>query len=141
MAEKFRSIIRIAGTDIPGDMPVKRGIRKIKGISFMTANAICTKFNLKNKKIGELSDKDIDTLIAYLQKIPKWMKNRHDKHILSADIDMTTRTDINFLKRIRAYRGIRHERNLPVRGQRTRSSFRKGSTVGVKRKTSVQAKR
>ncbi|HDD46536.1 MAG TPA: 30S ribosomal protein S13, partial [Candidatus Aenigmarchaeota archaeon] len=46
----------------------------------------------------------------------------------------TTKLDINFMKKIKTYKGIRHALGLPVRGQRTRSSFRKGRTIGVKRK-------
>ena len=57
-----------------------------------------------------------------------------DMHLSESDLTMGVRQDIEFLKKIRAYRGIRHELGLPVRGQRTRSSFRKGRTVGVQRK-------
>ncbi|MHC1580348.1 MAG: 30S ribosomal protein S13, partial [Methanopyraceae archaeon] len=51
-----------------------------------------------------------------------------------AELEMTVKQDIDRLKKIRAYRGIRHELGLPVRGQRTKSSFRRGKTVGVKKK-------
>ena len=73
--------------------------------------------------------------------VPGWMLNRQrdvitgqDKHLLGTDILLTFREDINNLKKIRAYRGLRHERGLKVRGQRTKSTGRRGSTVGVSRK-------
>lgn len=57
-----------------------------------------------------------------------------DKHLLGTDIILTFREDINNLKKVRAYRGLRHERGLKVRGQRTKAAGRRGSTVGVNRK-------
>ena len=75
------------------------------------------------------------------KKLPDWMLNRRkdlftgeDLHILGAELPLRIREDINFLRKIRCYRGIRHERGLKVRGQRTRSTGRKGPAVGVIRK-------
>ena len=56
------------------------------------------------------------------------------RHVVGNELVLTVKQDIERLKRIRCYRGIRHELGLPVRGQRTRSTFRKGKTVGVQRK-------
>ena len=50
------------------------------------------------------------------------------------DIDMRLRDEINIMKKIRSYRGIRHERGLPARGQRTRANNRKGLSLGVSKK-------
>jgi small subunit ribosomal protein S13 len=70
-----------------------------------------------------------------------WMLNRQkdlvtgeNKHLLGQDILLTLREDLNTLKKIRCYRGIRHERGLKVRGQRTKSTGRRGSTIGVSKK-------
>jgi small subunit ribosomal protein S13 len=80
--------------------------------------------------------------------IPSWMLNRRrdyttgkDIHLVGADLIMILREDLNRLKKIRSYRGIRHELGLPVRGQRTKSSFRKGRTIGVSRKKVREKKR
>ena len=69
--------------------------------------------------------------------IPQWMLNRqYDvrsgeyKQIIGTEIDMTLRDDINRLKKIRSKRGIRHNRGLKVRGQRTRTTGRHGVVVG-----------
>jgi small subunit ribosomal protein S13 len=54
---------------------------------------------------------------------------------------MALREDLNRLRKTRSYRGIRHELGLPVRGQRTKSSFRTGRTIGVSRKKAKEKKR
>ena len=64
-----------------------------------------------------------------------------DLHLIGSEIDLIKREDINLLKKIRAYRGIRHEKGLPVRGQRTRSHKRTGLTVGVIRKKEMAKKK
>jgi len=53
------------------------------------------------------------------------------KHLVSSELSLAIRSDIDFMKKIRCYKGIRHELGLPVRGQRTKSSFRTGMIVGV----------
>ena len=72
--------------------------------------------------------------------IPSWMLNRRedyetgeDIHLIESDLDMTLRDDLNRMKKTRSYKGRRHEVGLPVRGQRTKSTFRKSATVGVRR--------
>ena len=57
-----------------------------------------------------------------------------DLHLVGTDVDIAVRSDIGRERRIRSRRGIRHELGLPVRGQRTRTTGRKGLVVGVKRK-------
>lgn len=144
--EEFKYIVRIAATDIDGNKPTKYALMQIKGIGYMVANAIVNHTGINGKgRIGKLSDDDIEKIsnaIATLNEwLPPWLRNRRrdlftgeDKHLIGTEIDLTKREDINLLKKIRAYRGIRHERGLPVRGQRTRSNKRSGLTVGVIRK-------
>ncbi|MHC1579247.1 MAG: 30S ribosomal protein S13, partial [Candidatus Alkanophagales archaeon] len=95
--------------------------------------------------LGKLSDEEIERLKNALESIekrlPSWMLNRRkdlhtgeDRHVLGSELLMTVREDINLLKKIRCYRGIRHELGLKVRGQRTRSTGRKGPAVGFQRK-------
>ena len=142
----FKYIVRIAATDIEGNKPTLYALTQIKGINFMVANAVLNYAGIDKKiRIGNLSDEEIEKIGEAIEKInewlPPWMKNRrrdlftgNDVHLIGTEIDLIKREDLNLLKKIRCYRGIRHERGLPVRGQRTRSNKRKGLTVGVVRK-------
>ncbi len=150
MSEKqeFRYMIRIANTDLPGNKGILYALRKIKGVGYSYANAICNTTGINiNKKAGELSDAEISELRNVIEEnqhnFPTWMKNRRndietgeDMHIIGHDLKFTKETDLRRLMKIKTNRGLRHSWNLPVRGQRTRSNFRrsKGKAVGVKRK-------
>jgi small subunit ribosomal protein S13 len=93
-----------------------------------------------------LPDSEIDKLKKVVEEdatniLPVWMVNRRgdintgeDKHFMGMDLSMTLREDLDLMKKMRSYKGIRHERGLRVRGQRTRSSGRTGAIVGVSRK-------
>jgi small subunit ribosomal protein S13 len=144
--EDFKYIVRLASTDVDGHKPAQYALTQIRGIHHMIAHAIIRHTGVEgNVKIGNLPDDDIkklDDAIARLNEwLPAWMKNRNkdiytgnDLHLVGTDIELTLREDINLLRKIRSYRGIRHERHLPVRGQRTRSNKRRGLTVGVQRR-------
>ncbi|MEM5798466.1 MAG: 30S ribosomal protein S13 [Candidatus Aenigmatarchaeota archaeon] len=143
--EKGQEIIRLAETDLDGQKDVARALMKIKGISFSFANAIAHAGGFYGKKLSELNEAEIKKLEDMLHQpekygIPVWLFNRRKdptgqtRHLLSSQLDFAVSFDINELKRIKCYRGVRHAAGLPVRGQRTRSSFRKGRSVGVIRK-------
>jgi len=144
--KEIQKIIRIGEADLDGTKPVAVAIRKIKGVSFMFSNAVANICNFGEKKLGELSEEEIEKLKDVLKnpqkyKIPEWCYNRRkdpltgeNKHLIGSSLEITKKMDIDMMKKIRCYKGIRHALGLPVRGQRTRSSFRKGATVGVKRK-------
>lgn len=145
---QFRHIVRIANTDLDGNRQVGDAIRKIKGVSFAFSSAICHLAQIDGtKKAGNLVPdevKRIDDTISNLGKlVPKWMLNRRkdmedgtDKHLLGADLTFAQESDIRFMKHIRTYKGMRHSIGAPVRGQRTRSNFRKnkGKVIGVVKK-------
>jgi len=144
---EIKGIVRIAGKDIKGERSIYLGLTDIKGISFMFSNAICQVLGLDPRaKIGTLDEetiKKIEDVIANPKKygIPTWLLNRRkdivtgeDKHLVMSDLDFAKKSDIQRLIDIQAYRGIRHMLGLKVRGQRTRSTGRKGRTVGVIRK-------
>lgn len=146
MAE-FKYIVRIADTDLDGNRPVIYAIQGIKGIGYRVAEGIVKRMGMNpREKIGNLSDEDIEKIRKVIEDdieniLPSWMMNHRkdfytgeDAHVLSTDLDLQKQDDINRLKRIKCYRGIRHEKGLPVRGQRTRSNGRKGLAVGVSRK-------
>jgi small subunit ribosomal protein S13 len=96
--------------------------------------------------MGLVSEDDVTKIEDALKNplnynIPEWMLNRREDyetgetlHLIESDLDMTLRSDLNRMKKTRSYKGRRHEVGLPVRGQRTKSTFRKGSSVGVRRR-------
>ncbi len=145
--QKVQKIIRVAETNVDGNKSVAVGIRKIKGLSFMFANAISTVSDLGNKKIGELTEselKGLEDIIFHPEShnIPKWLYNRkkdpetgEDIHLSVSQLDLRNKMDVDKMRKIKSYKGIRHSMGLPVRGQRTRSSFRKGRSVGVSKKS------
>jgi small subunit ribosomal protein S13 len=150
---KHIMIVRVAGKDLNGDQPLKRAIVGIRGVRFGMGRAICHVSGLGNKKVGDLTAEEIATIETMLKNpsnygVPSWVLNRRgdpaegtDRHIVSADLDLTHKMDINELKKKRCYKGVRHTAGLPVRGQRTRSSFRKsGKSVGVNRVKAKAAK-
>ena len=148
-SKDFKYIVRISNTDIDGDKNVVYGIKSIKGIGAHMANLIANESKInKNLKIGDLKDQDIEKLQAIIDKVsesaPSWMLNHRkdyetgeDIHLIGTEIEMHLRDEINIMKKIRSYRGIRHERGLPVRGQRTRANNRKGLALGVSKKREI----
>lgn len=144
--EEIKHIVRIANTDLDGKKSVQYSLTGIKGVNRRTARIISDIANVDpTLTMGYLEDEKIDSLKETIDNIesilPVWMLNRRkdlltgeNKHITSTDVLLIKREDLNTLKKTRSYRGIRHERGHKVRGQRTKSSGRKGLTVGVKRK-------
>lgn len=139
-------VVRILSKDIEGKMKVYAGLAKIKGISWMFSNAICKKLKIdKNRKIGSLTDDEIKKISEFVKNpdVPGFVTNRRadpeegkDKHLVGSDLELQKSFDIKRLKKIKSYRGLRHSVGLPVRGQRTRSNFRKNrkKAGGIKKK-------
>jgi len=138
-------LVRIYGKDILGNKNIYVGLTKIKGVSWSISNVLCKNLGLKkNTKVSELGKEKIVQIEKELGNLraAHFLKNRRadleagdTKHLLSHDLEMNKEFDIKRLKQIKSYKGIRHSLKLPVRGQRTRSHFRKsGITVGVKKK-------
>lgn len=147
MPEEFKHIVRIAGKDLSGKKRVQLALSDIKGVNVTYARAVAYVANIDPfTKLGDLSKDQIEHLEKILKNpaeygVPSWMLNRRkdfetgkDLHLVGADVDIAVRSDIGRERRIRSRRGIRHELGLPVRGQRTRTTGRKGLVVGVKRK-------
>lgn len=142
-AKEFRYLVRIMHTDIDGNKIVAMALRKIKGINYMFSSAICQMANIEStKKTGELSDEEVLKLEDVIKnpskfKIPIWMFNRRkdyetdeDRHLLVSDLDFVKSNDIKRLKKIKCRRGVRHILGLPLRGQRTKSNFRRTKSKG-----------
>lgn len=143
--DEMESLVRVFNQDLPGNRNILAALKKIKGISWGIANAVCVKINIdRTKKLGQLSKEDISKIENFLSalEIPEYMKNRRNDpetgettHLYSTDLELKKEFDIKKLRKIKSYRGLRHGLKLPVRGQRTRSHFRKkGKAVGVTRK-------
>ena len=148
--EEFRHIIRVMNTDIKGEKHVLYALTGIKGVSVMFANAVCRKAQVPiTKKAGYLSDSEIKALESVISNpikagIPEWVFNRRkdyesgeDKHLLSGNLDFSREMDIKRMKKTKSYKGLRHQWGLPVRGQKTKSNFRKNkgkASLGVQRK-------
>jgi len=141
----IRKIVRVGAKDLDGMMTVKKALPGVQGVGFMFANAVSTVCGFGDKRLGELSEHELKNLGDIIENpakygIPAWLYNRRfdpvdgkDTHLISARLELKRKMDINELKKRKCYRGVRHIIGLPVRGQRTRSSFRRSATVGVSR--------
>lgn len=141
--KRARSIVRLMSVDLDSNLSIYNALRNIKGIGFRVSSAILHNAGIDpSHKLGTLTPEQLAVVekAALDGSFPVWMRNTTDKHILKSDIDLTVRNDVNLMQKTRSYKGIRHERGLPVRGQRTRSSFRKNKTIGVVKKKAMAAK-
>lgn len=111
------------------------------------ANIVCKKADIDlNKRAGELSEQEVNAIITILNnprqfKIADWFLNRQKdiadgkySQVVSNNLDSKLREDLERLKKIRAHRGLRHFWGLRVRGQHTKTTGRRGRTVGVSKK-------
>jgi len=151
--EDFRYLVRISNTDLDGNKKVVDSIKKIRGVGFAFANAVCSVAGIeKGRKTGNLNDEEVkkieDVIVNAHSKLPEWILNRRrsiednsSKHLVSTDLSFAQENDIRQMQKIRSYRGIRHMAGAPVRGQRTRSNFRKnkGKVLGVVKSKAVAA--
>ena len=144
--EDFNFIVRIANSDIDGQKRTVIGLQSIKGVGKRVAEIVAKRAQIDPAvKIGALPDDkvaELEQLVTkYVEYAPEWAINRQndyesgsDMHLLGNDLDIIQKDDINRMKMIRCYRGIRHETHHKVRGQRTRSNGRHGLTMGVSKK-------
>ena len=141
--EDLRYFVRIEQTDLDGTKSVERALSELPGIGRRSARSIARNVGIDRREtLGRLDDNTIDEIVdevtSFADENPDWMTNRQrpffsgeTSHEIGNDLELTRRQDINRLKMIRAYRGIRHERGQKVRGQRTKSTGRSEGTVGV----------
>jgi small subunit ribosomal protein S13 len=123
---------RIAGINIPDNKHIVYSLAYIKGIGVPLARKICQEAGVKGEaKVADLSEQEIERIREAISKIK-----------VEGDLRMEVSQNIKRLKEIGSYRGKRHERNLPVRGQRTRTNARtkrgKRVTVGSGRKKAAE---
>jgi small subunit ribosomal protein S13 len=119
---------RIAGIELQGDDRIVYALTNIKGIGWSLSKQIIGSLNIDpGKKVSNLSPEEITKIASKLEE-----------HPTEGELVRQVRTNTARLKTIGTYRGIRHSKGLPVRGQRTRSNARtkrgKRKTVGAFRK-------
>ncbi len=134
-------------TQVDGNAKVEYGLTQVRGVGRRFAQAIVRVAKINpNLRIGALPEKDLarieETILNPLENgVPNWMLNRKkdlrtgkDLHIIGNRLDISLKRDIDRMKKIKSYKGVRHHLGLKVRGQRTRSTGRHGLVVGVMRR-------
>lgn len=118
---------RIAGIDLPRDKRIEAGLAYIYGIGPSTAKVIIKETGVNpDIRVKDLSEDDLAKIREYI-----------DKHlVVEGDLRRNVLLDIKRLVEIQCYRGVRHRKGLPVRGQRTKTNARtrKGPTRTIANK-------
>merc|ERR1712046_14080 len=145
--DKFQHILRVQNTNIDGTRNIMFAMTAIRGIGRRFSNLICKKADIDlSKRAGQLDEDEIRRMETIMlnprqYKIPDWFLNRQKDwkdgtfgQSISNGLDTKIREDLERLKKIRAHRGLRHHWLLRVRGQHTKTTGRRGRTVGVAKK-------
>lgn len=147
MSEDYSHIVRVSGSDVDGQENILQGLTRIRGVGLRLSRAIIIKLGLDpSKRLGFLTDAEIKKIEKIIKDpvasdFPGWYVNRpRDRmsgrmlHLTGSDLDFAHKNDIDRLRRIKSWRGVRHSLGLRVRGQHTRTTGRGGMAVGVSRK-------
>ena len=134
-------------SQVDGNAKIEHGLTQIMGIGRRFAQAIVRVAKIdQNLRIGAISEKELNQLEEIILNpiengIPNWMVNRpkdlrtgEDLHIIGNKLEITVKRDIDRMKRMKSYKGVRHHLKLKVRGQKTKSTGRHGLVVGVLRR-------
>lgn len=106
---------RIAGVNIPDNKKVKIALTYVHGIGLVTAEQICEKAAVSgDKRVNQLSDAEISKVREIIDR----------DYVVEGDLRREVSMNIKFLMDLGCYRGLRHRRKLPVRGQRTHTNAR-----------------
>jgi small subunit ribosomal protein S13 len=122
-------VARISGIDIPREKRVEVALTYIYGIGLPTSQKILTQANVNpDTRVRDLTDEQVNRLREIVDR----------RYVVEGDLRREVAMNIKRLGEIGSYRGLRHRRNLPVRGQRTKTNARQRRgpkrTVGVRRK-------
>jgi len=145
-SQEYRHIVRIAGKDVPGAKKMIIGVSQVRGIGYNFAKAILDVLKIdQNSNIGFLTESQVEEIEKVMKNpssinVPSWFLNRRkdmdsgeNLHLITSDIEFNVRNDIEREKNTNSWRGFRHTYGLKVRGQRTRTTGRKGGAVGVRK--------
>ena len=106
---------RLLGVDIPNDRKIVISLTYLYGVGSHTARELCNKAGIdQNRKAHDLSDEEVSRLGTILER----------DYTCEGPLRRQLQQNINRLRDIRCYRGLRHRAGLPVRGQRTRTNAR-----------------
>lgn len=142
--EDIRYFVRVGTTDLDGTKSVETALLEMNGVGRRVARAIADDVGVNPREtLGKLGDDDVESLKGVIKNFeevgPNWMLNRErdwytgeDRHVVGTDLEIVREEDINRMKKIRSYKGVRHEKGKKVRGQRTQSTGRSEGTVAVK---------
>ncbi|NUB92813.1 30S ribosomal protein S13 [Haloterrigena sp. SYSU A558-1] len=141
--EDLQYFVRIGQTDLDGTKTVERSLSELNGVGRRTARLIADEADVdRTATFGRLDDDVIDEVVEtvenYAEEVPDWLNNRQSDfytgettHEIGNDLQLTRQHDINRMKMIDSYKGVRHKRGQKVRGQRTKSTGRTEGTIGV----------
>jgi len=144
---EFKHILRIFNTNLEGRRKVPFALRTIRGVGRRFAFLVCRKAKIDaSRRAGDLSEAEAQKLVDIINDpvgngFPKWFLNRQRDfrdnsytQLASNTLDTKVREDLERMKKVRQNRGLRHFWGLKVRGQHSKSTGRRGATVGVVRK-------
>ena len=121
---------RISGVNIPTGKKIHIALTYIFGIGSKIANDLCDQASIdKTKRVNELKDDELNKIREIIEQ----------KHVVEGDLRRKVSMDIKRLNDLGCYRGLRHRKKLPVRGQRTHTNARtrKGKAVAIAGKKKV----
>ena len=121
---------RISGVNIPTAKKIHIALTYIYGIGPKISNDLCDQASIdKTKRVNELNDEELNKIREIIDQ----------KHIVEGDLRRKVSMDIKRLNDLGCYRGLRHRKKLPVRGQRTHTNARtrKGKAVAIAGKKKV----
>ena len=121
---------RISGVNIPTGKKIHIALTYIFGIGSKTANDLCDQASIdKTKRVNQLNDDELNKIREIIEQ----------KHVVEGDLRRKVSMDIKRLNDLGCYRGLRHRKKLPVRGQRTHTNARtrKGKAVAIAGKKKV----
>lgn len=124
---------RIAGIDLPREKRVEIGLTYIYGIGRQTSNKVLKETNINpDTRVKDLTEEEINSIRNYIEK----------NCVVEGDLHREVALNIKRLQEIGCYRGVRHRKNLPVRGQNTKTNARtrKGPKKTVSKSKKAAAK-
>lgn len=143
----FREIVRVLSTNLDGNRLLVYGLTGVPGIGIRFSQIMVRLAGVDPRtRTGFLTEQQIEKLEDVAKNpgkynIPGYLLNRRkdyrtgeDRHVISTDLAYINKLDVDRLRRIKCWKGIRHSLNLKVRGQRTRTTGRSGLVMGVQRK-------
>jgi small subunit ribosomal protein S13 len=141
--EDIQYFVRIGQTDLDGTKSVERALTEMNGIGRRAVRIIADRADVDRREtLGALDEETIDDVVDLVQgfadEVPDWLTNHRNDffdgettHETGNDLELTRRQDVNRMKMIDSYKGVRHKRGQKVRGQRTKSTGRTEGTIGV----------